>query len=93
MHGELTAGEYFLKFEAAGEEASQFVGGGFGFDLFLESGEFFFHATIAKNAEATLGVIPGRFRNRLEENFEKEAPLSFLESCGECGGISLLADF
>ena len=93
MHGELTAGEYFLKFEAAGEEAAQFVGGGLGFDLLLKSGEFFFQAAIAEDAEAVLGVVPGGLRNRLEEDFEKQAPFSFLERRGERGGISLLADF
>jgi hypothetical protein len=89
----LIAREYFLKFEAAGEEASQFVGGGLGFDLFLKSGEFFFDAAVAEDAQAALGVVPGGLGDWLEENFEKQAPLSFLESRGECGGIGMLADF
>ena len=104
MHGEwcerelrgwstrLVAGEYFLKFEAAGEKAAQFVGGGLGFDLLLKSGEFFFQAAIAENDEAVLGVVPGGLGNRLEEDFEKQAALSFLEGCGERGGIGMLAD-
>ena len=65
-NNKLVGGELFLKFEAAGEQTAQFVGGGLGFDLLLKSGEFFFDTAVAEHAQAALGIVPCGLGNRLE---------------------------
>src|SRR6516162_6372601 len=88
----LVGSELFLKFEATGEEATQFVGSGLGLDLLLQRSKFFFHAAVTENAQAILGVVPGGLRNGLEKDFEKKAALSFLQSRSQRGGFGMFAD-
>jgi hypothetical protein len=89
----LVGSELFLEFEATREKAAQFIGAGLGFDLLLKRGELFFHAAIAENVQAILGVIPCRLGDRLEKDFEKQAAFSFFESRGQRGGVRVVAYF
>jgi hypothetical protein len=83
-------GEAFEEFLFAAEKFTNGLTRGQGFDVALDTEKFLLDLPAVQGFETAFGLLPGALLGRLEEDFEEEAAVAFVEKSANLGGLQRL---
>src|SRR5580704_7024642 len=73
--------EFLLQLQTLREQAIQFAGGSFGFDLLLQYGELLLVPPASQDTQTAFRRFPGRLGGTLEQDLEQQPPVLLLQRC------------